>query len=274
MPESPAELSDRVKRQMNQAPIHDAWEAVYRTPEIEAFFELCYDDFTKRIAQPAGSLALDIGCGICANSLRLARRGYQVEAGDYSEAILPEARANVAQKGFADKISISRQDILNLTFPSDQFDLVLCWGVLMHIPDAERALGELARVAKPGGYLVFEEVNQSSPGPWLMRLLWRLLKRNRITITRRPAGSEHTSLFAGETLFWRHVSSKWLREALASHDCKLVSRTSGLFSEGYKYLPKGPLKAAAHACNRMWLKRFPNLPGLASHNIFIFQKSL
>ena len=40
---------------------------------------------------------------------------------------------------------------------------MLCWGVLMHIPDADRAIGELTRVAKPGGVLVVEEINQHAP---------------------------------------------------------------------------------------------------------------
>src|SRR5580698_6975199 len=85
MADSSKELTDQVKRQMNQPQIHESWEKVYRTTENEQFFEQAYDDFVKRIDQQPGSRALDIGCGICANSIRLARRGYIVSAADYSE---------------------------------------------------------------------------------------------------------------------------------------------------------------------------------------------
>src|SRR5262245_58105187 len=179
------EISDQVKRQMNQPQIHEAWEKAYRTEGNSRSFELAYDDFVKRIGQPKDSLALDIGCGICANSIRLAQRGYVVSAADYSESILGPARENVAAHQLSGRITISREDILNLTFPSDQFDLTLCWGVLMHIPDAKRAIAELVRVTKPGGYLVFEEINQNSPEARFMRLVWRVAKRKKIAINRR-----------------------------------------------------------------------------------------
>jgi 2-polyprenyl-3-methyl-5-hydroxy-6-metoxy-1,4-benzoquinol methylase len=77
-------LGDQVKSQMNRIDIHDVWEDLYRTPGNESLFEDCYDYIVKVANQPKGSRALDIGCGICANSVRLARRGYEVEAGDYS----------------------------------------------------------------------------------------------------------------------------------------------------------------------------------------------
>ena len=138
MTNSLVERSDQVKRQMNQLPIHETWEATYRSPASEKFYELAYDQFVERIGQPRDSRALDIGCGICANSIRLARRGYLVSSADYSEPILELAKENVARHQLSDRISLQRADILNLSFPSDSFDLVLCWGVMMHIPDAQR----------------------------------------------------------------------------------------------------------------------------------------
>ena len=143
MAEPSRDISERVNRQMNQPQIHDAWEKNYRSPGNERFFEQAYDDFVRRIDQPPGSRALDIGCGICANSIRLAHRGYVVSAADYSEPILAQARENVSRHALSDRITIGREDILNLGFPDDHFDLVLCWGVLMHIPNAERAISQL-----------------------------------------------------------------------------------------------------------------------------------
>jgi 2-polyprenyl-3-methyl-5-hydroxy-6-metoxy-1,4-benzoquinol methylase len=257
---------------MNQPQIHEAWEKTYRTVENEQFFEQAYDDFVGRIGQRAESTALDIGCGICANSIRLARRGYIVSAADYSEPILSEARENVSRNQLSDRITIGREDILNLSFPNDHFDLVLCWGVLMHIPDAERAISELARVTKPGGFLVLEEINQHAPEAWMMRFGWSALKKN-ITIRKTSAGYEQTSRFEHETLFWRHVNRRWLLVQFARHSCNLVRRDSGMFSEMYIYLPGTFLKSAVSAWNLLWARRF-NFPQFAFHSVFIFRKSL
>ena len=263
-------ISDDVKRQMNRPQIHDAWEKNYRSSGNERFFEEAYDEFVKHLAQPENSRALDIGCGICANSIRLARRGYIVSAADYSEPILAQARANVAQHGLSDRITPSREDILNLFFPNDYFDLVLCWGVLMHIPEAERAISELTRVVKPGGYIVLEEINQNAPEAVMARLAWSTLKKN-ITIAKTPRGYEQTTQFAGEKLFWRHVDPNWLVTQFQTRGCSLARRDSSMLSEIYIYLPNPFLKNRIHDLNRFWLRHI-NLPKLAFHNIFVFRK--
>jgi ubiquinone/menaquinone biosynthesis C-methylase UbiE len=265
------EISEQVKRQMNQPQIHETWEKAYRTEGNERCFELAYDAFVARISQPRGSHALDIGCGVCANSIRLAERGYIVTAADYSESILVAARANVAGRQLGEKITVARDDILKLSYPDEQFDLTLCWGVLMHVPDATRAISELVRVTKPGGYLVLEEANQNSPESRLMRLLWGTLRRKKIKITKAPAGIEFTSRFADETLFWRDANPHWLVETLASHNCALVHRGCSLFCELNMFMPNRFLSNAVHGWNRFWLRKV-NWPQPAFHNVFLFRK--
>ena len=49
-----------------------------------------------------------------------------------------------------------KADICDLPFEDDQFDVILCNHVLEHIPDDRRALSELYRVMKPGGWGVFQ----------------------------------------------------------------------------------------------------------------------
>ena len=218
-----------------------------------------------------GSLALDIGCGIGANSIRLARRGYIVSAADYSEPILEQARENITRNQLFDPITLGREDILDISFPSNYFDLVLCWGVLMHIPSAERAIDQLTRVTRPGGFLVLEEINQHAPEAWMMRMGWSAVKKD-IVIAKTPRGFEQTSRFENETLFWRHANPRWLIDQFASRSCRLVRRDSGMFSDMYMYAPGKHLKEVINAWNRWWARRI-NLPQVAFHNIFIFRKN-
>lgn len=51
-------------------------------------------------------------------------------------------------------LPVLHQDLTALTLPSDAFDLVSTQHVLEHVPDLDRALGEIARVLKPGGWHV------------------------------------------------------------------------------------------------------------------------
>ena len=49
-----------------------------------------------------------------------------------------------------------KADICNLPFNDNEFDIILCNHVLEHIPDDTKAMQELYRVMKPGGYGIFQ----------------------------------------------------------------------------------------------------------------------
>jgi ubiquinone/menaquinone biosynthesis C-methylase UbiE len=49
-----------------------------------------------------------------------------------------------------------KADICNLPFEDNAFDVILCNHVLEHIPNDEKAMHELYRVMKPGGFGVFQ----------------------------------------------------------------------------------------------------------------------
>lgn len=49
-----------------------------------------------------------------------------------------------------------KADICNLPFEDDKFDVILCNHVLEHIPDDTKAMSELYRILKPGGWGIFQ----------------------------------------------------------------------------------------------------------------------
>jgi ubiquinone/menaquinone biosynthesis C-methylase UbiE len=49
-----------------------------------------------------------------------------------------------------------KADILDLPFASESFDVVICNHVLEHIADDRKAMSELFRVMKPGGWGIFQ----------------------------------------------------------------------------------------------------------------------
>jgi SAM-dependent methyltransferase len=67
-----------------------------------------------------------------------------------------------------------------MPFDDESFDIVYCFGVLMHIPNVGDAIAEIRRVLKPGGILLLMVYNRSSINyhveiMFLRRLFVRLL---------------------------------------------------------------------------------------------------
>jgi SAM-dependent methyltransferase len=56
----------------------------------------------------------------------------------------------------ASPVADCRLDLCRLPFQSGAFDVILCNHVLEHIPDDRRAMQELCRVLKPGGWGVLQ----------------------------------------------------------------------------------------------------------------------
>lgn len=50
---------------------------------------------------------------------------------------------------------IRHEDLTNLSFGSDEFDLVIALDIFEHIPNYPRSFAEIYRVLRPGGWLVF-----------------------------------------------------------------------------------------------------------------------
>ncbi len=270
-PEKKEEFAAEIKAQMNKSAIHDAWEGMYRSDLNEQVYQYLYDKFLSAVGHKEGAKALDIGSGIGANSVRLARHGYHVVAADYSEAILPRTRENVARHGLSDRVDVQREDITKMSFADGSFDLTLCWGVLMHVPEIEPSLDELVRVTAPDGYLVISEINPQSIEAVALRSYWRLLKRSKISITPVAEGYEHRTNFAGKSLFWRHLNPDWLARSVEKRGCNIELTMPGHLFEAVHYIKPKFVENMLHRLNRAHARGMA-LEGIASTRIYIIRK--
>jgi len=107
----------------------------------------------ERYQLPAEPSVLDAGCGTGEISWRLAQTfpGARVLGVDIIDDHLRLARARSA--ALAERIRFENRSIFALDLPDASFDLVVCRHVLQAIPHAERALAELRRVTRSGGWM-------------------------------------------------------------------------------------------------------------------------
>ena len=107
-----------------------------------------------------GSQVLDAGCGTGVLLAALARAvgptGHVVGL-DHNPGFLTEARARVDSTGVGDLVELREGDALALPFADSSFDASHCERLLMHLDDPGRAVAELARVTRPGGWVVAAE---------------------------------------------------------------------------------------------------------------------
>lgn len=263
------EQSKAVEATLNKTDIHDGWEDTYRNPDNEAFYDLAFDLIAKEVGQP-NTRFLDVGCGSCSHSFRLANRGYNVCAVDFSEPVVERAKTKVSQAGLDGTVEVRREDILAMSFDDQTFDHVMCWGVLMHIPDYMQAIYELDRVLKPGGTLVFSECNAFSLHSITMRSLKRILGKRKKTRW-SPAGYETWEKTDAGELMTRQANIGWMQDELRDRGYTIRKRTAGEFSEIYKEFRSPLFQKSNHLLNRLWFQ-WIRLPGPALCNILIAEK--
>ncbi|MEQ1794895.1 MAG: class I SAM-dependent methyltransferase [Nitrospira sp.] len=252
--------------------IHQKWVANYRTAEMQVFYDMAFDRIVKLLNVPPNSMILDAGCGSCAKSVLLAAKGFRLTSIDYSTDALKLAEETVRAHGVADRITLKQDNLLGLSFPDGAFQYVLCWGVLMHIPDLQLALSELARVVRPGGMLVLSEGNMFSIQAVTMRWLKALLGRERSQVTSVASGIEYLDKTPQGTLLTRQNDIDWLVAECGRLGLQLKAREAGQFTELYVAVPWRPLKRLIHAFNKFWF-RYVRLAKPAYGNFLVFEKS-
>jgi SAM-dependent methyltransferase len=114
-------------------------------------------------AYPAGSLVLEAGCGVGAQTVTLARRSPDARftSIDISAASLAEARRTIDAAGLTN-VKFQQADIFALPFAAESFDHVFVCFVLEHLSRPVEALTRLNGLLRPGGTLTVIEGDHGS----------------------------------------------------------------------------------------------------------------
>lgn len=108
---------------------------------------------------------LDAGCGAGHTALAFAPFAKEVIAVDLSEAMLEQCRKLAAERGITNaKFCVG--DVEQLDFGDGEFDLVVSRYSAHHWPHPQTAVHEFARVLKPGGQLLLDDIVSYSTGSY------------------------------------------------------------------------------------------------------------
>jgi ubiquinone/menaquinone biosynthesis C-methylase UbiE len=151
-----------------------------------------------RYELPSSPQILDAGCGTGEATWRVAELypDAHVLGVDIVDSHLELARERAAQ--YAPRVSFENQSIYELQFDDGRFDLTVCRHVLHSIPYADKVIGELVRVTRPGGYLhlISEDYGMLhfQRGELDLREFWHI-------VPARFAAATNTDLFAGRNTY-------------------------------------------------------------------------
>lgn len=140
------------------------WDAIYHESGV---YQTIYQQrrmvalsLIDKLAVPAGSRVLEVGCAHGLTTIALAEREFLVEAVDAVPEMISAARIRAQQSAFVQRVSFQVADIHDLPFPANSFHLVLVIGVAEWLRSLTQPLREIERVLMPEGYLVIASDNQ------------------------------------------------------------------------------------------------------------------
>ena len=118
----------------------------------------------------AGQRVLEVGCGQGADLSQFALAGAVTHACDLTRKHCDISREFVSTSG--GHAAIVQADARALPYPSNSFDLVYSFGVLLLIKDLDAAIAEIHRVLKPGGTVITMFYNRQSLHYYLKTLYY------------------------------------------------------------------------------------------------------
>ena len=121
---------------------------------VPLIFEPYADDITGRVVALAPQRVLELAAGTGVVTRQLALRlppETTIVATDLNQPMLDEA----ARVGTVRPVEWRQADAMQLPFPDESFDAVVCQFGVMFFPDKAKAFAEARRVLRPGGHLLF-----------------------------------------------------------------------------------------------------------------------
>jgi len=148
---------------------HRWWDPTSEFKPLHDINPLRLDYIVRRSQGLAGKTALDVGCGGGILAEAMASAGAKVSGIDLSDKPLAVAQLHRLESGVEVDYRLIAAEALAAKTPG-AFDVVTCMEILEHVPQPASTVAACAKLAKPGGLVVFATINRN-PKAYLFAVL-------------------------------------------------------------------------------------------------------
>jgi SAM-dependent methyltransferase len=202
-----------------------------------AYVALRADAVRRFLPERAGMSLIDLGCGDGRISIPLVEDTGELLLVDSSAGMLELARRNVPPDAVG-RVGFECVDLADFE-PRRRYDIVLCIGVLAHVPSPPATLRQIAQLVSPDGRAVIQFTDDAS-------CLGRLT--HHIGAVRGRLGNA-----SGYAL--NHMTLQSIATELRRHGLRLVDTYRYIFVPGLRRLPPGMTRTIVRAANNRLLSQ-------------------
>jgi len=189
--------------------------------EKEIYLEII-NPFLKRLER--NSVVLDAACGIGRFSEGLAKQGHKIYMVDSCETNLKKALHHLKQNKADKNAELFVADISNLPmFADGTFDMILGIEAICYCSNTEKALRELARVAKKGGIIIISVEGKYGS----------IIADENVSLRHFGSAYSNNELRIKDHTFTKYFSREELEETVKKAGIEI------LLSQGCMYVPNG-----------------------------------
>jgi 2-polyprenyl-6-hydroxyphenyl methylase/3-demethylubiquinone-9 3-methyltransferase len=139
---------------------HRWWDPTSEFRPLHEINPLRLGHIERLVGGLAGKRVLDVGCGGGILAEAMAGKGASVTGIDLADKPLKVAMLHGLETGSQVEYRLVSAEAMAAEAPG-AFDVVTCMEMLEHVPDPASTVAACARLAKPGGWIVFSTINRN-----------------------------------------------------------------------------------------------------------------
>jgi len=139
---------------------HRWWDPTSEFRPLHEINPLRLAHIERLVGVIAGKRVVDVGCGGGILAEAMAAKGAEVLGIDLADKPLKVAALHKLESGANVEYRLVAAEQLAEEMPG-AFDVVTCMEMVEHVPDPASTVAACARLAKPGGWVVFSTINRN-----------------------------------------------------------------------------------------------------------------